>query len=107
MAFLARVAAIVTTWRFVLPCARSARTIMAICFAFQAVGATISNQTSSALADLCTAEQRFEEHAVQVHAIGGGGGVDLRGCGERGERCRGAEDGFDRPHSVRIYLKVQ
>ena len=49
---------------------------MAIYFAFQAIGATIGNQTSSALADLCTAEQRFGQHAVQVHAIGGGG-VDL------------------------------
>ena len=99
MAFLARVAAIVTTWRFVLPCARSARTIMAICFAFQAVGATIVTQTLCALADLCIAEQCIEEHAVQVHAIGGG--VDLRGCGERGERCHGVEDGLGRPHSVR------
>ena len=72
---------------------------MAICFAFQPVGATIVTQTLCALADLCIAEQRIEEHAVQVHAIGGG--VDLRGCGERGERCHGAEDGLGRPHSVR------
>ena len=56
-------------------------------------------QTLCALADLCIAEQCIEEHAVQVHAIGGG--VDLRGCGERGERCHGAEDGLGRPHSVR------